>query len=164
MYNILFALFVIQILLINSDYSKAYLKLFQIRELYSVCISSSVVDSPEYKHCIQLLKFQSKEEILDLLQKSVDLINEHHCSQKAKSEEKFFLDNKNPEVEVDESNHLSIISNNIYNHLKNIDTSNWSTQKTDKDDEIDVPENLNRQQLKEVFILLIITRFKFICT
>lgn len=112
-----------------------------------MCISSSIVDSSQYKHCIQLLNFQSKEDILDLLIKSMDLLKEYQHSKNSNQPE------KKSKVETDETYHISIITNNIYNHFKNIDFSDINnSQKTDDNERIEISENLNRQQLKEVFI------------
>ncbi|XP_050067079.1 origin recognition complex subunit 3 [Anopheles maculipalpis] len=56
-----------------SDLPKAPLGK-QIRELYCLCVASDVTKLSEFKECIQLLSFLSKEEMLQKIQQVLDVI------------------------------------------------------------------------------------------
>lgn len=44
---------------------------FQIRELYPLCVSSDITSTSEYKQCVLLLNFLSKQEIIELIDKPI---------------------------------------------------------------------------------------------
>lgn len=46
----------------------------QLRELYAYCISTDVTQTTDYKECMQLVSFMSKEEILNKLMKVLEVI------------------------------------------------------------------------------------------
>ncbi|XP_055600786.1 origin recognition complex subunit 3 [Uranotaenia lowii] len=46
----------------------------QLRELYEVCISTDITQLPEFKECMQLVAFMSKEEMLSKLLKMLEVV------------------------------------------------------------------------------------------
>lgn len=108
----------------------------QIRELYGVCISSAVVESSQYKECIQLLGFLSKEEVIAMLNKSLNLLNKSTSS--------------STEVKC-ETDDFSTVSKDLLDHCNNIDSASWTIKETENEI-MSLPENLDRKQLKEVSV------------
>ncbi|XP_058834910.1 origin recognition complex subunit 3 [Topomyia yanbarensis] len=49
----------------------------QLRELYGLCISTDVTQTDEFKECMQLVQFTSKDEILEKLLKMLEVINKY---------------------------------------------------------------------------------------
>lgn len=53
----------------------------QLREIYSLCTSKSLTETTEYKECIQMVSFQSKNELLENLKSAIKTLN-HSSSQR----------------------------------------------------------------------------------
>ncbi|XP_077289672.1 origin recognition complex subunit 3 [Arctopsyche grandis] len=105
----------------------------QIRELYGVCISSAVVESSQYKECIQLLGFLSKEEVITMLKRSLNLLNKSTSS---------------PIEAKCEADDFSTVSKDLLDHYNSIESASWTIIETD-DEVMNIPDKLDRKQLKE---------------
>lgn len=99
---------------------------FQLREIYTKAVyTNDLTVSPEYKECLKLLGFLSKEELLSKLESVVKIIEE----------------SKDPEIKK--------IKVNLNDHIKTIREASLSTTATSSEI-ISVEEKLSRMQLKEV--------------
>lgn len=99
---------------------------FQLREIYTKAVyTNDLTVSSEYKECLKLLGFLSKEELLSKLESIVKIVEK----------------SKDPEIEK--------IKINLNDHIKTIQEASLSTTATSSDI-ISVEEKLSRMQLKEV--------------
>jgi hypothetical protein len=99
-----------------------------------MAICCDISESPQFRECFQLLGFQSREELLDKLGKVLD-----------------FLESASSSVSVKVS-HLKDVHRELskyYTSIVNmgIEATEQSLQSPSK---IDIGENINRYQLKEV--------------
>ncbi|XP_071646332.1 origin recognition complex subunit 3 [Temnothorax longispinosus] len=96
----------------------------QLREVYTKAVyTNDLTESTEYKECLKLLGFLSKEELLSKLESVVKIVEE----------------SKDPEIKE--------IKINLDNHIKTIREASLST--TTSSEVISVEEKLSRMQLKE---------------
>lgn len=99
---------------------------FQLREVYTKAVyTNDLTISPEYKECLKLLGFLSKEELLSKLESVVKIVEE----------------SKDPEIKK--------IKTNLNEYIRTIREASLSTVATSSEI-ISVEEKLNRMQLKEV--------------
>lgn len=99
---------------------------FQLREVYTRAVyTSDLTESSEYKECLKLLGFLSKEELLSKLESVVKIVEA----------------SKDPEIKK--------IKTNLNNHVNAIREASLSTAATSSEI-ITVEEKLSRMQLKEV--------------
>lgn len=98
---------------------------FQLREVYTKAVyTNDLTESPEYKDCMKLLGFLSKEELLSKLESIIKI------------------------VEGSKDSEIKKIKIDLNNHIKTIREASLSTTTTSEI--INVEEKLNRLQLKEV--------------
>lgn len=96
----------------------------QLREFYTKAVyTNDLTESPEYKECLKLLGFLSKEELLSKLESVVKILE----------------DSKDSEIKK--------IKANLNSHIKKIREASLST--TTSSEIIGVEEKLSRMQLKE---------------
>jgi len=97
-----------------------------LREIYTKAVyTNDLTESSEYKECLKLLGFLSKEELLSKLESVVKIVE----------------DSKDSEIKK--------IKINLDNHIKTIRKASLSTTATSSEI-ISVEEKLSRLQLKEV--------------
>lgn len=100
---------------------------FQLREVYTKAVyTNDLTESSEYKECLKLLGFLSKEELLSKLESVVKIVEK----------------SKNPEIKK--------IKINLDKHIKTIREASLSTASSSEI--ISVEEKLSRMQLKEVCV------------
>lgn len=108
--------------------------LFQLREVYNMAICCDISESPQFRECFQLLGFQSREELLDKLGKVLG-----------------FLESASSNVSVKVS-HLKDVHQELSKYYTSI--VNMGIEATEQPlkspSKIDIGENINRYQLKEV--------------
>lgn len=98
---------------------------FQLREIYAkVVYTSNLTDSAEYKECLKLLEFLSKEELLSKLKSIVKIID---CTDPT----------------------MKKIKSDLDIHINTIDMASLQTT-TAVSEMVTVDKKLNRTQLKEV--------------
>lgn len=107
---------------------------FQLREVYSMAICCDISESPQFRECFQLLGFQSREELLDKLGKVLG-----------------FLESASSNVSLKVS-HLKDVHQKLSKYYTSI--VNMGIEATEQSlkspSKIDIGENINRYQLKEV--------------
>jgi len=105
---------------------QSWQRYLQLREIYTKAVyTNDLTESSEYKECLKLLGFLSKEELLPKLESVVKIVE----------------DSKDPEIKK--------IKINLDNHIKTIREASLSTTATSSEI-ISVEEKLSRLQLKEV--------------
>ncbi|KAJ4436818.1 hypothetical protein ANN_16950 [Periplaneta americana] len=111
---------------------------FQLREVYSMAVASNVSEASQFKECFQLLGFQSREELLDKIEKVLSILQ---SAMKEKSGKCPLL----KEVEQKLSEY----------HTKIAELGMKTAEQTLKSPtKIDIGENINRHQLKEKLLEL----------
>jgi len=105
---------------------QSWRRYLQLREVYTKAVyTNDLTESSEYKECLKLLGFLSKEELLSKLESVVKLVK----------------DSKDPEIKK--------IKFDLDSHIKTIREASLSTTATSSEI-ISVEEKLSRLQLKEV--------------
>lgn len=99
---------------------------FQLREVYTKAVyTNSLTESPEYKECLKLLGFLSKDELLSKLESVVEIL-------------KGSKDSEIKEIKI-----------SLDNYIEKIREASLSAATTSSEI-INVEEKLSRMQLKEV--------------
>lgn len=107
---------------------------FQLREVYSLAISCDISESAEFKECFQLLGFQSREELMEKLEKVLSILQNVSSNMLVKA------------------SHLKEIHQKLskyYSKIVNM-TIEAAEQSLGSPSKIDIGESVSRYQLKEV--------------
>jgi hypothetical protein len=108
--------------------------LFQLREVYSMAVCCDVSESPQFRECFQLLGFQSREELKDKLEKVLGLLESAASDSSVKV------------------SHLKDVHSELSKYYAMIVSigAEAAEQSLKSPSKIDIGENINRYQLKEV--------------
>lgn len=129
----------------------------QIRELYALCVSSSIVESPQYKQCMLLIGFQSKEDFLDVLDKTISQFDSIPKCQVATPKKRRLslssrktLDTNIPTNSAIKK--MSAVKERLVLFKEKIKNASLDCDSIKEEDETEqIIEKLNRQNLREVF-------------
>lgn len=105
---------------------------YQIREMYPIVISKNIEKSQEYKECLQLLNFQSKDELCNKMKKITDILTNNYC---------------NAQSEIDD---VIVILKSYIHSMENLE--NVSEFENNQDGNQLIGAQMDRKQLKQVGI------------
>ncbi|KAJ8948400.1 hypothetical protein NQ318_009908 [Aromia moschata] len=105
----------------------------QVRELYSLAVSTNITKTPEYKECFQLLGFQSKEELTSKLSKIMKYVSSLLNDTNKPNKMKIFMDELN----------------NYWNEINNLDMNTPEDKPHSVQEDNLILGQMDRKQLKE---------------
>lgn len=113
--------------------------MFQLRELYPLAVSRNIIHTSEYKECMQLLEFQSKDELCSKLEKIIDILSKY--------------------IKPSSVNKINIIRDRLKNYVRDMNNFNMDdltliVNDIEKDDD-KLQSSIGRQQFREVRNILI---------